>query len=60
MTLTVRDDGVGGADTASGTGLTGLADRVAAVGGIMMLSSPHGGPTILRVEIPCPRSADCA
>jgi signal transduction histidine kinase len=51
--LDVRDDGRGGADPALGTGLTGLADRVAAVDGTVALSSPPGGPTLLHVEIPC-------
>ncbi len=36
-----------------GTGLAGLADRVAAVGGRLLLSSPPGGPTLIRVELPC-------
>ncbi|MDT0548029.1 MULTISPECIES: histidine kinase [Streptomyces] len=53
LVLEVADDGRGGADPAAGTGLTGLADRVAAVDGRMLLSSPAGGPTRLRVEIPC-------
>ncbi|KAK1180681.1 sensor histidine kinase [Streptomyces sp. NBS 14/10] len=53
LVLEVTDDGRGGADPAAGTGLTGLADRVAAVDGRMLLSSPVGGPTRLRVEIPC-------
>jgi signal transduction histidine kinase len=51
--LDVRDDGRGGADPTLGTGLTGLADRVAAVDGTVALSSPPGGPTLLHVEIPC-------
>ena len=42
-----------GADPRRGTGLTGLADRAAAVNGRMSLSSPPGGPTLLRVELPC-------
>ncbi|MBG0831236.1 sensor domain-containing protein [Planomonospora sp. ID67723] len=50
--MEIADDGAGGADPAAGTGLAGLADRVAAVGGRMSLSSPAGGPTLLRVEIP--------
>jgi signal transduction histidine kinase len=54
LTVEVRDDGTGGADPAAGTGLTGLADRVAAVEGRLLLSSPAGGPTLVRVEIPCP------
>jgi signal transduction histidine kinase len=53
LVLEVRDDGRGGADPALGTGLTGLADRVAVAGGRMLLSSPPGGPTVLRVEVPC-------
>ncbi|MQM24646.1 sensor histidine kinase [Glycomyces albidus] len=53
LTVDVADDGRGGADPGLGTGLTGLADRVAVTGGRMLLSSPAGGPTVLRVELPC-------
>ncbi|GIF65553.1 histidine kinase [Asanoa ishikariensis] len=53
LVLEVRDDGIGGADLALGTGLAGLADRVAVTGGRMLLSSPPGGPTLIRVEMPC-------
>ncbi|WP_414942848.1 histidine kinase [Amycolatopsis sp. cmx-11-51] len=53
LVLEVSDNGVGGADPARGTGLTGLADRAAVVGGRMLLSSPLGGPTVVRVELPC-------
>ncbi|WP_020521962.1 sensor histidine kinase [Catelliglobosispora koreensis] len=53
LILEIRDDGVGGADPARGTGLTGLADRVAAASGRLRISSPPGGPTLLHVEIPC-------
>ncbi|BCJ67505.1 sensor histidine kinase [Polymorphospora rubra] len=53
LVVEVRDDGVGGADPAAGSGLTGLADRVAAVDGRLLLSSPAGGPTVVRAEIPC-------
>ncbi|MFC6022470.1 sensor histidine kinase [Plantactinospora solaniradicis] len=56
LTLEVRDDGRGGADPGLGTGLTGLADRVAVIDGRMLLSSPPGGPTLLRVELPCSRN----
>ncbi|MEU3193193.1 sensor domain-containing protein [Streptomyces sp. NPDC006992] len=52
LTLEVRDDGRGGADPARGTGLRGLADRLAAHGGRLRLSSPPGGPTLLRMELP--------
>ncbi|WP_144123663.1 sensor histidine kinase [Catellatospora sichuanensis] len=55
LVLEVHDDGAGGADPARGTGLTGLADRAAAVGGRLLLASPPGGPTLLRVELPCER-----
>jgi signal transduction histidine kinase len=53
LLLDVRDDGAGGADPSRGSGLVGLADRVAAVDGTVALSSPPGGPTLLHVEIPC-------
>ena len=49
----VLDDGVGGADPSTGTGLDGLAKRVASVDGRFSLSSPAGGPTVLSVELPC-------
>ena len=53
LTVEVWDDGAGGADPAAGTGLTGLADRLAVVDGTLTLSSPPGGPTLLRLEVPC-------
>jgi signal transduction histidine kinase len=53
LLLEIRDDGVGGADPDRGTGLAGLADRVAVAGGRILLSSPAGGPTLIRVELPC-------
>jgi signal transduction histidine kinase len=53
LVIEVRDNGVGGADPDSGTGLTGLADRVDALAGTLTLSSPTGGPTVLRAELPC-------
>lgn len=53
LSVEVADDGRGGADPERGSGLTGLADRVAVTGGRMLLSSPIGGPTVLRVEVPC-------
>jgi signal transduction histidine kinase len=53
LVVEVRDDGVGGADPAGGTGLAGLADRIAVADGRLLLSSPPGGPTLLRMEIPC-------
>jgi signal transduction histidine kinase len=53
LTVQVRDDGCGGADPARGSGLSGLADRVAAAGGTVALASPEGGPTVVHVELPC-------
>ena len=53
LKVEVTDDGIGGADAARGTGLSGLVDRVTAVDGTVRLSSPVGGPTILTVELPC-------
>ena len=52
VTVEVADDGVGGADTANGSGLRGLADRVAALDGTLTLESPAGRGTQLRAEIP--------
>jgi signal transduction histidine kinase len=49
----VRDDGVGGADPAVGTGLRGLADRLAALDGRLEVHSPEGEGTIVRAEVPC-------
>jgi signal transduction histidine kinase len=48
----VSDDGRGGAD-ASGRGLHGLRQRLAALDGTLSVSSPEGGPTIVRAELPC-------
>jgi signal transduction histidine kinase len=47
------DDGHGGADLAAGSGLRGLAKRVAALDGRFTVTSPPGGPTTIRAEIPC-------
>ena len=51
--VVVRDDGVGGADPAAGTGLSGLQDRVATLGGTLRVTSPAGGGTEVDVEVPC-------
>jgi signal transduction histidine kinase len=53
LIVEVIDDGAGGADPARGTGLRGLADRVAAVDGRLAITSPPGGPTVIRAELPC-------
>src|SRR5215216_6102737 len=53
LVVEIIDDGAGGADPARGTGLRGLADRVAAVDGHLTITSPTGGPTVIRAELPC-------
>ncbi len=52
VVLSIRDDGVGGADAGRGSGLIGLMDRVEAVGGELEIASPAGSGTILHVKIP--------
>lgn len=52
LELSVDDDGDGGADPAGGSGLVGLADRVAALGGTVRIKSPAGGGTTLQVTLP--------
>ena len=52
----VADDGVGGAAAGTGSGLTGLSDRVAALDGTLSVESPSGLGTRLRAEIPCASS----
>jgi signal transduction histidine kinase len=49
----VTDDGVGGADPAGGSGLRGLADRLAAFDGRLEVESPRGAGTTIRAQIPC-------
>jgi signal transduction histidine kinase len=50
--LSIRDDGVGGADTSLGSGLTGLRDRIEALGGHIQIESPPGRGTVIEVAIP--------
>jgi GAF domain-containing protein/ketosteroid isomerase-like protein len=52
LELTVRDDGRGGADASTGTGLTGLADRVEAIGGTIQIESPQDAGTAIHVRLP--------
>jgi signal transduction histidine kinase len=54
LVLTVSDDGTGGAHVSKGHGLAGLADRLHAIGGQLWISSPPGGPTVVKAELPCP------
>ncbi|MCX5382597.1 histidine kinase [Streptomyces sp. NBC_00083] len=53
LTITVTDNGIGGADPAAGTGLLGLHKRVGSIDGTLTITSPHGGPTTITVELPC-------
>jgi signal transduction histidine kinase len=54
LVVEVSDDGAGGARPEGGSGLRGLADRVASVGGVLRVDSPPGGGTRLEADIPCP------
>ena len=56
LTICVTDDGRGGADPGRGTGLRGIERRLAAFDGVLALSSPPGGPTVVQMEIPCESS----
>ncbi|CAM5307959.1 MULTISPECIES: sensor histidine kinase [Streptomyces] len=51
--ITVTDDGHGGADASRGTGLRGIERRLATFDGVLAVSSPVGGPTMVTMEIPC-------
>jgi signal transduction histidine kinase len=53
LLVEVCDDGVGGADPARGSGLRGLHDRVAAVGGRLSVTSPPGQGTVVQAWLPC-------
>jgi signal transduction histidine kinase len=59
----VTDDGTGGADPAQGSGLAGVERRLATFDGILAVSSPPGGPTIVVIEVPCalssPKTSSC-
>jgi signal transduction histidine kinase len=52
LMLQITDDGHGGADTTAGSGLAGLAERLAAVDGLLAIASPAGGPTTVTAELP--------
>ncbi|MCP9996542.1 sensor domain-containing protein [Streptomyces werraensis] len=52
LMLQVADNGVGGADLSRGSGLAGLAERLDAVDGILVVDSPAGGPTRVTAELP--------
>jgi signal transduction histidine kinase len=50
--LAIRDNGIGGADPAQGSGLLGIRDRIEAFGGTLQFTSPAGSGTTLLIEIP--------
>lgn len=52
LRLVITDDGIGGADPGGG-GLSGLADRISGVDGMLSVESPRGGPTIVSAVLPC-------
>jgi signal transduction histidine kinase len=51
--IEISDDGIGGADETAGSGLVGLADRVAALDGTLRILSPAGAGTVVTAELPC-------
>ena len=57
LRIEVSDDGAGGADPARGTGLRGVERRLATFDGVLAVSSPLGGPTIIVIEVPCALSS---
>ena len=56
LRIEVSDDGTGGADPAQGTGLRGVERRLGTFDGVLAVSSPLGGPTIVAIEVPCASS----
>jgi signal transduction histidine kinase len=52
VVVEIRDDGRGGADLGSGSGLVGLRDRAEALGGSLTVDSPRGGGTVVRAQLP--------
>jgi signal transduction histidine kinase len=53
LLVDVHDDGAGGATTDTGSGLIGMTDRVAVLGGVIKVASPPGAGTVVHAEIPC-------
>jgi signal transduction histidine kinase len=53
VAIEIADDGVGGADATAGSGLRGLADRVEALGGHLLVTSPAGAGTVVTADLPC-------
>jgi signal transduction histidine kinase len=59
LVVEVADDGAGGANPVTGSGLRGLTDRIEALGGQLEVSSPPGAGTTLRAEIPLEQRPEC-
>ncbi|MDT0450768.1 sensor histidine kinase [Streptomyces hesseae] len=63
LTITVTDEGRGGAEVSGGTGLLGVRRRLGTFDGTLALHSPRGGPTTVTMEIPCalssPKTSSC-
>jgi signal transduction histidine kinase len=63
LRIEITDDGTGGADPANGSGLAGIERRLGTFDGIVAVSSPPGGPTMIIMEVPCalssPRTSSC-
>ncbi len=57
LRMRISDDGRGGADPDSGSGLRGIERRLAAFDGRLMVTSPPGGPTVVSMELPCVSSS---
>jgi signal transduction histidine kinase len=57
LRIEVSDDGAGGADPLQGSGLRGLERRLGTFDGILAVSSPPGGPTMIVIEVPCALSS---
>jgi len=63
LRIEVSDNGIGGADPALGSGLHGVERRLGTFDGVLAVSSPPGGPTIVVIEVPCalssPKTCSC-
>jgi signal transduction histidine kinase len=57
LSVSIGDDGHGGADPSQGTGLRGIERRLAAFDGTLSVVSPWGGPTVVRLQVPCEPSS---
>jgi signal transduction histidine kinase len=58
VAIEIADNGLGGADPKRGSGLRGLEDRVEALGGLLVMTSPPGEGTVVTAEVPCSASEE--